>query len=415
MLVPALSLFPSPVNEVTVKDFLSDVINDDEVAGRRKSARFMSWAPGNTSGLNSMQYRYKLDEKNAYSGSSLRMYLNGLDETSAASGLSSKLREEGRIGLGLLINRKIRERYMLLVKHDSDIRLRDLYAREISLLTDRVNVLKRNADLAMKQMNLILESERGIEAARAEIIDLEKSMSHSLRKVSLLSHGGGEGTNFSINYTGMVSVAGIEKKMERIMERALVLADNIYHKKAMNELHVTKDTYEFELSRERRYFNYVEFSLDRNNKYGGVLDRDLRGSLEFAFTLPHVTSGNIELNSRQSAYIVKESEVRFFARNLKLDIGNRIDDLKVLLEKYKTMSDSESVKKGRHYIRILSKSDGSDPLLLIDLYGHILKHDIAVEKVRLSVFTAYLDMLDLSGMLVKQPVMNFLSEKDEHL
>jgi hypothetical protein len=85
------------------------------------------------------------------------------------------------------------------------------------------------------------------------------------------------------------------------------------------------------------------------------------------------------------------------------------EDIRVLIDKYKFLQAREEDVDAETSLRKYIEMEGVEPTRLLTIKESILKNRTRMQKVRFDILRNYIRVLDSSGLLAQDPLVNYLS------
>jgi hypothetical protein len=346
----------------------------------------------------------------------LRIKPRGFGEGSASRQYNEAEVKRGRDRNRLLFNRALVDRYMLAI--DCLMR-RSIHALDEELLVvteDRIKVLDSRKTTTDFDLAVLIESEDDLTKLHSQDLEIQKELAVLEQQIGLQLPAAGSDSVFpGFDTTGFVDVDVIIAEAER--GGYALDTNHVYLDYLKQGLALAEHRYRLEKAEGSRYLNFLSFSYDVG-KYNDQTDRRDEGkdydlskaySVEAAFRLPFLTTGDQELNRRKEALLSEKEDYRQSRDQLEAVMRKDIKDIHALVSQYRYLKARETQVDARASLKKYMQMSGVDPLALLSIKAGELKNRIKMEEVRYGIVRNWIKVMDATGQLAREPLRNYLA------
>ncbi len=406
---------------LSIKDILNSVENDEKYQANQRLALF-------TKGLTyHVPYIKKIEARFGINGNALSDTLYGNIRNEDFYGLLispnslREIREQKRLKVAqistyeaekkLLFQNALFDRYLTLIplifapqlRHER--KLLDTFFQQKYLIVQKM--LEQGIDIKIKD---VMDAENDKNLLRLVLLDLENNVINNETKIKQFINN----QYFqNIDFQNIISVSQIENWLN------LLTLDTLAHPSLAfraAETQLATANFRVENAQNRQIFNFVQISyenpiliLEAPQKQKSVNNFSVRLGL----TVPIAANNNLK-KSENLLQAKAAQELEQVAKNLnKKAIDLQIVKLKNLLKQYRLCEERINESLIQKMLKNEKLMLQITPLEIVDL--RITQQKLNIRKVEISqeVMTEYVRLLELSGILGRLPLQNFLSPNFE--
>jgi hypothetical protein len=266
-----------------------------------------------------------------------------------------------------------------------------------SLYEDRLTYVKRTVDDADFEVQSLVKAEENVLEMAYDILKIEtrqRELKNKLKRFALNLD------NVSIQQNDMVNNEAITRLMN-------IPTDSISHLallKKQNQIELLAKEYEVELSEIK---NPIGFAQVKMSNYQNGLPTEYI-SIGLSFRLPVKGNKVLDLNKIELERIGELGEYEM----LKTEIANQQQALKeevqLLLQRKAYLEEQQEKSQAKYVLGRLEAIPDSNPLDILELKEILLKRQQAIDAIDLDILTNYVEWLEVSDIMVEQPLRNHL-------
>lgn len=393
----------SPAAEVTIDAFLASASYDYALETQNAKLEFLSTASPNTPYLDRVEFRTRTDElESSQQIYILRFYPTGWGETSNGRQLFDATIQANKAQRDLLLHQVLGKRYHLIVDYRYTHAQAALTRNLLLLQEDRVTVLKRKVDTIDFDLDDLIESENDVIRLQLETMEKENEL-HAV-ETEIRQHLRPDDT-IAFAEDEVIGPSALGRTVQQLEITSSVEAENIYLQDSWQRVEQERCEYNLEKSQSRRYVSYLETLYD--NEERGHSRQAF--AFEVGIRLPFISPDRLAINRQKLDYL----EEKRLHEDLKQTLGQEETRLRGEVERlvaqYNRLARAKEADGWDATITRYQQMEGADPLILLKMRESMLKRDSALNELRYKIYSAYIDLLDLSGYLSKQPLRNYLS------
>jgi hypothetical protein len=165
--------------------------------------------------------------------------------------------------------------------------------------------------------------------------------------------------------------------------------------------------YILEQAENKTYLSFFEaaYDMDNNNKFEKAF------SIEFGVTIPIVNPSRLDINRRKINSLKAKSDWIKVKKDIQKSFNAFSRKINRLITQYEIISLQKKKSRTQETFDIFRQMDGANPLILLKLKESMLKNEITMHKIQHQIYETYIKVLDCSGALSAQPLINYLSTK----
>ncbi|MFC4872243.1 hypothetical protein [Negadavirga shengliensis] len=301
------------------------------------------------------------------------------------------------------LNKLIKQRYHLIARKISDQRQLAVMMELETLFKERKTVFERSISNLDFDFQDLLKAEEEYDRFVLELIELERSTKHHDQELGDLL--GLQGP-LAVSDDGLVSAPDIENFLKNVQFD--VEQENFYYDRKRIDKELAELDFLEKRASQRNPVKFFEASY--RDVLGAGIERAL--AVGIGFRIPVGSAGKGSLIDRQFRIMKEESMLKETSLILEEEISQKIHVLETLLKKYNTLSGMIEGNTQQRSLEKYRSIEGLSPLILLKVKENILLKQqmaIALEK---EILTEYIELLDLSGWLVKEPFVNYFSSSE---
>lgn len=301
------------------------------------------------------------------------------------------------------LNKLVKDRYGLIARKISDRRKLNIMLELEILLKERKNVLEQSISNLDFDFQDLLKAEEDYDRFVLELIELERRTNQQDKELGHLLEVEGA---LVISDTDLASPSDIEQFLRNF--EFDIENGNFYYDKQRLEKELAELDFLEKRASKRNPVKFFEASY--RDVMGAGLERAL--AIGVGFRIPVGSAGKGSLVDRQFKVMKEESLLRETSFALKEEINQKINYLQTLLKKHSTLSGMINNNIHQRSLEKYRAIEGLSPLILLKVKENILlKNQMAIDLEK-EIFMEYIELLDLTGMLVRDPFVNYFSTSE---
>jgi len=384
--------------ELTMEDFLASARSDTALDAQDEKLSCLAHSTPNTPYVDRLEFRTATDEFRATDQSyRLRLYPTGWGETAAGKELFHTTKEMAQAERDMVLHEALKRRYLLIIDYIHGTELLTALQSLIKVEQDRLLVLRNRAAAEDFDIQDLIE-------AKEDLLNLQ--LDHSKKETELaavtaeIKHLAGADRNIAFTHAGLIDPKGIKRVLDRIRENPYRESDNIHVSASRLAVEEEERRYALEKAQSRRYISFIETTYDNESSEHA---REAF-SVELGVELPLVQSNRLEITRRKLDFLSEKSRHDQFTQSLKAALAGAIDTLDRLLTDHQNMFSLYGEQEP-----VAAQAEGTDPLILLKMKEAAVQRDRARHSLRWNIDRRYIEVLDLSGRLIRKPMSNVLS------
>ncbi|MCP4135837.1 MAG: hypothetical protein GY754_33020 [bacterium] len=384
-------------NKISLSDFIGTAKKDFALVANKEKNSYLSKAGGNTPFIGNVELRGGVDEmdleKQKYS---LRVNPLGWGETESQGRLCAGTKNFYRTQKEILLSTALKDRYLLALDLVHQEKLLGINKKLLAIHSDIVTVYNSRAKSTGFNIGDLVKARQDLSRLKLDILDLENSNKKAASHIAAYLDRKGP---VLFNTASFVS----EKELkERVSGNSFSIDNkNIFLAHNRNLVKLKKGKLDYEISEGRRYLSFVELSYETKNSFSSRENY----SVQMGLTLPFVSSGTLKINSRKLSLIEEKRKLRKLKWDLERNSGIIKHDMNTLFRQYELLSpEPGKANPAAPYLKL----EGIDPMTVLLVKKKSVELELSLENTRHTLFTRYVDLLEISGYLVKKPLKNYL-------
>jgi len=316
------------------------------------------------------------------------------------------------------LNELLLLRYVFFIDMLERKSLADGYGDLIPVYEDRIKVLEQLQNSTDFNLSDLIKEEKNLAKMISEKIEESQEVATANRYIWSIV---GDSLNGGIDTAGLISVAEIKKEFEKAVYT--LDEDNIYLKNIREEFRFTEKRYEVERAQNRKLISFFEFSFDFGSYNDEIMqehrnkssDRNKAVIMEVGVKLPFISGDREDVARRQIDFLNDREDCMKLREELASKMKKDIADMKAYIERYDMLTARETESDAEASLKKYTQMSGVDPLALLEIREALVKNRMEKEKMYFSILRNYIYIKDVTGDLIKEPLINYLSAQRETL
>ncbi len=398
---------------VSVGAFLATAEKDVSVEAQNEKVDFLEGSSKMMPVIDDIEIRIRNEgfyfDRQRYS---LRVEPRGIGETKAGRELYRANVNFNQQRKDLLVTRALNDRYSLVVELlEKECRLK-LHKELVVLYEDKLKVLQQKSGNIKFDITDLIAAEDRLTRLKFEGIERERSIKQLKKKIALYL---GVDTLTAFDTTGFITVDFIS---DWVTNTDFSLdTNNVYLKYDRVDFQQSMSRLNLEEAEGRRYVSFFEFSYDHDRMLEELEEktpeRNEAYSMEIGIRIPYINSDRHDINRRKLSYLSDKEDYMELKRDLERRMQKDVGDIKVLVSQYYFLKARGDDVNAESSLKKFMEMEGVDPLILLEIKESILENEEDKMQIEFDILRNYIRVLDVTGMLPKKPLRNYLSLKQE--
>ncbi len=350
---------------------------------------------------------------------SLKLQLRGIGETFSSARYRKAMIQKSEHKSQLVIGSTLSDRYQAIIDLLEQESKHKLYQELMDVYADKIKVMEKLSTVDPKfEITELIKVENDNLKALASDMECRKfaDLASSKLKTLLNDHDFTE-----IDTSGIIPVDSLLLLVENKLENNTFKldSDNVHIRKYKIDLDIEEERYKLEKAEARKYLSHIGFAydngehLDQIQRRNDEKDYNLNDafSLEVGITLPILTTRSHDVVKRKSDIIKAKDEYETFKEELLYLFTEDINDLKYYIIQYRILKARELEVDAEASLKKYLEFKGADPLVLLSIKENIIKNQLNRTDVIYGLYRNYIQVLDMTGELIKWPTKNFLLQQ----
>jgi hypothetical protein len=350
---------------------------------------------------------------------SLKIQPRGIGETFASARYRKALIRKSEQKSQLVIGSSLSDRYKVIIDLLEQESKHKLYQDLMDVYSDKIKVMEKLSTVDPKfDITELINVENNNVKTLASDMECRKLSDLFASKLKTLLNN----REFTeIDTTGILTIDSLVLIVEKkLTDNAFTLdSDNVHVNKYKLDLDIAENRYKLEKAETRKYLSYLEFSYD-NGEHLDQLQRktdDKDYNLNDAFTIglgvtiPFLTTRPHVVVQRKADFIKAKEEYEAFKEELNYLFTEDINDLKYYIIQYRILKARELEVDAEASLKKYLQFKGAEPLVLLSIKENIIKNQLNRADVIYGLYRNYIQVLDMTGELIKWPTKNFLLQQ----
>lgn len=350
---------------------------------------------------------------------SLRIQPRGIGETFTSARYRKAMILKSEHKSQLVIGSTLMDRYRAIIDLLEQESKHKLYQELMDVYADKIKVMEKLSTVDPKfDITELIKLENDNVKTLAADMECRKFSDLFASKLKTLLND----QDFTeIDTAGIISVDSLVLLIENKLENnAFSLdSDNVHIKKYKIDLDIEEQRYKLEKAETRKYLSYLGFAYDNGEHLDQIKRRDDEKdynlndafSIEVGITLPFLTTRPHDVVKRKADFINAKDEYETFKEELHYLFKEDINDLKYYIIQYRILKARELEVDAEASLKKYLEFKGADPLVLLSIKENIIKNQLNRTDVIYGLYRNYIQVLDMTGELVKWPTKNFLLQQ----
>jgi hypothetical protein len=350
---------------------------------------------------------------------SMKIQLRGIGESFSSARYRKAMFLKSEHKSQLVIGSTLFDRYLGIIDLLEQDSKHKLYQELMDVYVDKIKVMKKLSTVDPKfEITELIKVENDNVKTLAADMECRKFADLYASKLKTLLN---DQDFIEIDTSGMLPIDSLIMLVGNKLENnAFRLdSDNVHIRKYKIDLDIEEERYKLEKAESRNYLSYFGFAYDNGEHLDQIKKRDdgkeynLNDafSLEVGITLPFLTTRPQDVVKRKSDYIKAKDEYETFKEELQYLFTEDINDLKYYIIQYRLLKARELEVDAEASLKKYLEFKGADPLVLLTIKENIIKNQLNRADVIYGLYRNYIQVLDMTGELVKWPTRNFLLQQ----
>jgi len=390
---------------IEISEYIRSTENDYRLKGKKQIADTFRNSSKNTPLLKDIGFRTETDDfdilRQKYA---LRFYFKGLGETKSGNSVIDGYKDLYDIEYKIDFTDILLERYSVVLLYIESKNNYELLKELRSVYEDRIEVLRKKIAISA-EVNLteIVDTEDKITDIDLEMIKIENQLYTIEETIKEQTDRTGD---IGFEKENLISF----EKIEEFLKKAEIAdsAGNIKFEYRKLRISLAESELDYEIKRTSNFFDYL--SLEYDTKDWATPKKSF--SVGFGVNIPGIQNKAINISRKKASLINQklncEKEQTDFERRIK----NNIKSIRRLSKQYSFLAekfeDDEASLSLKKYISI----EGADPLTILKLKESVVKSKMKQLTIKSNVYSRYISLLNLLGILPENPDENHLTGND---
>ena len=316
------------------------------------------------------------------------------------------------------LNELLLKRYVFFIDILERKSLSNGYRELIPVYEDRIKVMEQLKASTDFDLTVLISTEKDLAKMISENIEEMQEVTTANRYIWAIL---GDTLAGGIDTAGLISVAAVNK----IIENMTFSLDetNIYLKNVKSEFDFSEKRYNVELARNRNIISFFDFSFDfgayndetMRYREGKSYDQNLAYVMDIGIKLPFISGSREDIVRRKIDFLNDKEESIRLHNELIAKLHKDQADMQAYVERYALLTARETETDAAASLKKYQQLSGANPLVLLEIKEDLIKNRMEKEKIHFSILRNFIYLLDGTGQLIREPVVNFLSAGREAL
>jgi len=387
--------------EITINDYLATAYKNETYAFQTEKITFLKKSSSNTPFINEVEFRMQIDQfRDSKQKYTTRLNLNAWGEYTQGNKVYNASLKYNETERDIILNESLKERYMDIITY-AFLEIQFISLKSLMrVYNDRAEVLKQSVGTLQFDAVKLIETERQLLDLQLDLINIKNNKAVIEEKIRIFFPSESEE---ALIIEDMLDIYAIQEQVNKLKES--FVEENVYIQHRLYKYQMAEAKYILETSENNTYLSFVEaaFDMDKKDKFEKAF------SIEFGVTIPIVNPNRLDINRRKLNSLKAKSDwikVKKDIQEMFYAFSNRI---KRLTSQYELISLQKKQSRTEETFDIFRQMDGANPLTLLKLKESMLKNELTMQKIRHQIYETYIKLLDCSGKLSSQPLVNYLS------
>jgi hypothetical protein len=274
----------------------------------------------------------------------------------------------------------------------------------ILLFQDRINTLQKTGAYTNFDISDLLRTEDDLYDLEMEILQLEHTCSGLQSLVASMAQ---RNDSLQIDKENFIKVEDIQNILPQLQGFSMEQHPLLVLQKA--KIDMLAQEFNVEDAERRNVLDFVE------SRFEGQQD-DLfreRFSVGISLKLPFRGSAKLKLNELKLDQLEAENKKASIVDELNLEREEYMTEMNHLLREHELLKQQLEKTKERFSNNQLIELSSATAYTLLRIKESIMEKELAIVKKEQKIFETYLELLHLSGVAAKEPLVNYLSSNLE--
>jgi len=387
--------------EITINDYLSTALKDETYAFQTEKIAFLKKSSANTPYINEVEFRMQIDQfEDSKQKYTVRFNMNGWGEHIQGKKVYEASLKYQEIESAIILNKSLIERYMDIINY-AYLETQFVFLESLmGVHNDRVEVLKQSVGSLQFDAVALIETERQLLDLQLDMINIKNNKAFIEEKIKLSFPSQSEGL-FVIK--DMIDIYAIQNKVSQL--KSSLSEKNVHIQHSQYKYEMAEAKYILEQAENKTYLSFLEaaYNMEDKKKFEKAF------SVEFGVTIPIVNPNRLDINRRKINSLKAKSDWIKVIKDIHMTFYVYSNKIERLISQYEVLSLQKKKSRTEETFDIFREMDGANPLTLLKLKESMLKNEITMHKIKHQVYETYIKLLDCSGELSSQPIVNYLS------
>ncbi|QDH78812.1 hypothetical protein FKX85_07095 [Echinicola soli] len=274
------------------------------------------------------------------------------------------------------------------------------------LLEDRINTLKKLANNLDFDYQELLEAENDFHKLQIDLVDLENNVMQSSREIGRLLRIQG---TLELEEKDLISVDDIMVFVKSYSGG--IDNTNFYYEQQSLNVNLAELEYQQKKASAKNPIKFFEASY--RDDLNDTFRKDF--SVGMGIKIPIGLAAKGSLNERVIKIVKEKNELDELKFELNESIREIILQLDVLFDKHRLLTTILKESNEKESLKKYRSIEGISPLVLLKVKENIIKKQQIRLDLEKEIFSLYLEFLDLNGLLIKSPLVNYLSSQQKFM
>lgn len=406
-LLASVLVCESAVAENTIHRLLRSAQLDALGKPGQETNQLLKSAVPDTPLLNRFEFRAETEENDeSRQQYALRLYPRGWEETKSGKDVHWAMLQSTRTELDLRIHQELAKRYLLIIDSIFEIKLLVQKKRLSHVFADRISVLSRQA-LASSNGNVdiddLIDSEDDQAQLNLELIALENSIKSREAQISRMLRAD---TSLNADTDYLPDVSAIQALVQNT--QVAPNNDNVYLQNGSARVALTESQYRLEKAEDGFFIRYFEAAYERRPE-----DDDNAYTLGFGIRMPIGNANRLDTNRRHLRQLREKGQYNDLVQEIADRLNTLSGDLIKQAQQYRVLTKKRDKQQASETFDFYRHLEGVNPLILLKLRENSIQNEIDLANLTHGFYTTYVQWLDISGLISKAPLRNYLSREME--
>ena len=270
----------------------------------------------------------------------------------------------------------------------------------IPVFQDRINTLEKSGSFSNFDISDLVRTEDDLYELEMEILELENARSALQAIVGIMTQSP---DSLLVDKEDFIKIEDIRKVLPELYNFSMEQHPLLQLQKAKIDL--LQQEFNVEDAERRNVLDFVE------SRFEGKPD-DLiqeRVSIGIGLQLPLRGSDKLKLNELKLEQIEATNKESAIEYDLNMERVETINEMESLLKEHALLQQQLSKTRERFSSKKLLELSDATAYTLLRIKESILEKELAIVEKEQEIFETYIDLLHLSGLVTREPLINYLS------